>query len=282
MTANGRRIASTTLVCIDTDNPVLARAAVERSMRLCRFDRALCLSDTDWAPPGAEWVPIERIAGFAAYNRLVLKELGPLIDTDHLLMIQYDGFVLDPARWDDGFLDYDYIGAPWRGHGQYSVGNGGFSLRSRRLLEALRDPLIVPGAVNEDAVICRDHRDHLESAHGIRFADPATALRFAYETDDRPDGGSFGFHGVINAALVYHDEDPAFFIDNLSGHTIANPRIVVMLFWYLSRQFLGEAQRLLRRIEAAQSPDQLAAAFRAVGLTPDDLAQVRTLLAAHA
>ena len=35
------------------------------------------------------------------------------IQTSHCLLIQSDGFVLFPDKWDDSWLDYDYIGAPW-------------------------------------------------------------------------------------------------------------------------------------------------------------------------
>ena len=47
--------------------------------------------------------------------------------------------MLDGAAWRPEFLDYDYIGAVWP-HvlDKYNVGNGGFSLRSKALLEACR------------------------------------------------------------------------------------------------------------------------------------------------
>jgi hypothetical protein len=111
--------------------------------------------------------------------------------------VQWDGFVLDATQWAPQFLEYDYVGAPWP---QFSdgrdVGNGGFSLRSRRLLEACRDPRF-RAAHPEDVAICRLNRDLLEREHGIRFADRSTAERFAFERTE-PDGPTFGFHGVFN------------------------------------------------------------------------------------
>ena len=51
---------------------------------------------------------------YFAYSRFCVETLTEYIDADHALMVQLDGFILDPLRWEPGFLDYDYIGAPWR------------------------------------------------------------------------------------------------------------------------------------------------------------------------
>ena len=53
-----------------------------------------------------------------------------------------------------------------------ACGNGGFSLRSRRLLQALQDPRIALSVV-EDETICRTFRPLLERDYGIRFAGEA-------------------------------------------------------------------------------------------------------------
>ena len=55
-----------------------------------------------------------------------------------MLLIQWDGYVVNPEAWDPAFLGCDYLGAKWYWHDDgMRVGNGGFSLRSRRLLDAL-------------------------------------------------------------------------------------------------------------------------------------------------
>ena len=41
---------------------------------------------------------------------MTLKEY---INSEHVLVIQDDGHIVNPDIWDDNFLDYDYIGAPW-------------------------------------------------------------------------------------------------------------------------------------------------------------------------
>jgi hypothetical protein len=94
-------------------------------------------------------------------------------------------------------LDYDYIGATWP---QFDdglvVGNGGFSLRSRRLLHLLEDD-IFEAHHPEDVAICRTWRKMLEEAHGIRFAPPELASTFSAErSGDLRE--TFGFHGFFN------------------------------------------------------------------------------------
>ena len=116
--------------------------ALRASMDQVDFGQVLLLSDmppqtsTD---PRIEWRRIERLGSSADYSRFMLRELGDHIATDHALCVQWDGFVLDGAAWDPAFLDYDYIGAVWpHFDDSHNVGNGGFSLRSRKLLEASR------------------------------------------------------------------------------------------------------------------------------------------------
>lgn len=172
--------------------------ALSASMRQVDFGEVLLLSDRQ--PSNSlgriRWRAIERIASRADYSRFLLRELAHHITTSHALCIQWDGFVLNGNAWDERFLDFDYIGAVWpQFHDDFNVGNGGFSLRSRRLLEKCKD-LPFDGSEAEDLVICRRYRERLEE-HGLRFAPEVVANRFAYERTLRK-GGEFGFHGALN------------------------------------------------------------------------------------
>ncbi|PXA99276.1 hypothetical protein DMC47_04225 [Nostoc sp. 3335mG] len=144
-----------------------------------------------------EWRRIAPIRSRGAYSRFMLDHLVRHIETGFALVAQWDGYVLDGSRWLDDFMEYDYIGAPWP---QFSnggtVGNGGFSLRSKRLLEACRGLPMKDGEA-EDVVICRNARPALEGSHGLRFAPESVARRFAYERTAKQ-GDEFGFHGVFN------------------------------------------------------------------------------------
>ena len=115
-----------------------------------------------------------------------------------MLVVQHDGYVINPQMWTDEFLKYDYIGAPWS---TGVVGNGGFSLRSKRCMqEVMRlGPFssgnLVNGYVNEDGVICVGLRDKMEKI-GVRVAPTSLAAKFSFERNEnfRIDN-TFGFHG---------------------------------------------------------------------------------------
>jgi hypothetical protein len=151
---------------------------------------------------------------YLGYQRFMIESLNTYVQTSYCLVIQADGFVLDSNRWDNRFLKYDYVGAPWpevvtiTGGGnrslrlnKNSVGNGGFSLRSKRLLQAtsrLRfDRLNFPLKA-EDVLICHYLYDDMRAV-GIEFAPPKIASLFSIEANCALYGQSFdsvfGFHG---------------------------------------------------------------------------------------
>ena len=186
-------VPGTTLVCVDCRNHELAISALRRSMAQCRFERVLFLTDRPFDLPGIELARIPDIASIADYSRFMLKALVDYIETAFVLVIQYDGYILNGRRWEPAFHDYDYIGAPWgRASG---VGNGGFSLRSRHLMQALRDPRITE-LVPEDIAICETYRGLLEE-RGVRFAPLKLAQRFSFETLTPP-APTLGFHGITH------------------------------------------------------------------------------------
>lgn len=189
-----------TLCAATSVNLAATVRAMAHCMTLVDFGRAVLLSDTvpDVMPQGLEHVAIAPLRSSADYSRFMLRELAPHIATSHCLIVQWDGFILEADAWEPAFLDCDYIGAPWPqfddGH---DVGNGGFSLRSRRLLDACLAPGFAFSGEPEDVVIARRNRPWLEAEHGLRFADRALASRFSFERD-RDVARNFGFHGVFN------------------------------------------------------------------------------------
>ena len=178
-------------------------AALDTCMKGIRFADSILFTDADLSNlgRGIRRVQIKPLKSASEYSQFLLHDLVDHVETPHCLIVQWDGFVLDPSQWRPEFLDYDYIGAPWPQFSDgHSVGNGGFSLRSKRLLEACRDPQFVSGHP-EDVFICRTNRTLLEDKHGMRFADAAVAERFAFERS-APAEETFGFHGVFNLIPV--------------------------------------------------------------------------------
>lgn len=147
------------------------------------------------------------------YSNFLIFELYKYIKTSHVLIVQWDGFVINPHKWKKSFLNYDYIGAPFiprinsfsysrdQDNDFYIIGNGGFSLRSKKLIEApskynLKDNKKLTNSY-EDGFFCVLHRRFLESK-GLRWAPFITAKEFSIESPlniseliDLP----FGFHG---------------------------------------------------------------------------------------
>lgn len=200
-----RDLPGVTLVCVDTLNHALALRAIARSQRGLRFARVLWVTsgipDGLAIPPGVDVATIAPLDSRDDYSRFVLKSLLHHVDTPHVLLIQWDGYVVNPDAFDPAFLDCDYIGAKWYWFDDaMRVGNGGFSLRSRRLLEALQDSRIEL-AQAEDITIGRACRPLLERDYGIRYASEALADRFAFEAA-YPMGMPFGFHGLYNFCRV--------------------------------------------------------------------------------
>lgn len=196
-------VESTTLIVADCANPDLALRALRLSMRDLRFAAVKLFTDRDINAPDITVERIPTIASHAQYSRFIAKELLSHIDTEYVLVAQWDGYVINANTWTPEFLLYDYLGARWdhaqmREEAHHNVGNGGFSLRSRTLLEALQDPRI-DDLNPEDSAICRRYRRYLEDRHGIVFATDDVADRFSFE-HLLPEAAPFGFHGVTNIA----------------------------------------------------------------------------------
>jgi hypothetical protein len=212
------------------------------------FGEVLLLSDQQ--PPeavsGVVWRRIERLRSRADYSRFMLRDLAQQISTTHALCVQWDGFVLNGSAWDPRFLDYDYIGAPWpHFRDKHNVGNGGFSLRSRRLLEACTD-LPFDGLQSEDIVISRLCRPQLET-RAIRFAPEPVARRFAYERTERT-GCEFGFHGAYNLVRYLSREKALLLFQNLEPGMLARNERFELLRWALVRGRIGLATTMIARL----------------------------------
>ena len=216
-------LPNVTLCCVDTKHHRLAVRSLRQSMRNIRFGRVILLTDAvpeDIEVPSlVEVRPIAQLTSHESYSEFVLKQLLHHIDTQFALVTQWDGYVVNASAWDPMFLACDYLGARWPdADPRANVGNGGFSLRSRKLLLALQDERVKLDA-NEDQIICSVCRGLLEQEYGIRFGSPDAADRFSFEIDQSvPLSGrvTFGFHGVFNLFLVESQSELVEFARQLS------------------------------------------------------------------
>lgn len=185
-----------TLIAVTSVNVPGTLRAIETCGRHVRFAASKLLTHElpHFVPPGLEVVLIPQIESSKGYSQFMLTELADHFSTSHCLIVQWDGHIIHSEHWDAAFLEYDFIGASWPQFGDgYDVGNGGFSLRSKRLVEACRAAQFQPGHP-EDVAIARCNRRWLE-AEGMRFAPREVADTFSAERSSAPDK-TFGFHGV--------------------------------------------------------------------------------------
>ncbi|HVY20414.1 MAG TPA: DUF5672 family protein [Bauldia sp.] len=200
------RLPDVTICAADSAFVDLTVRALMRSMDLCAFGDAILFSDVARAGPFRH-VPIAPLRSIADYSRFVLRDLVDHVTTSHILVVQWDGYVVDPAAWKRAFLKYDYIGSVWLDQPEHlSVGNGGFSLRSRRLMQTVRQLPHLAG-YNEDVVIGRTYRAIMERDNGIRFAPSKIAGLFAHEYKIEAGVPTFGFHGVENLSRYTTDDE---------------------------------------------------------------------------
>lgn len=190
-----------TIVCIDCYNYGKAVSALQKCNEKVKSSRTVFLTDIDVEVDGIETILIPSIRSKEEYSLFCIKELNKYVDTSHCLVVQWDGYILDDNAWKEEFLEYDYIGAPWLYSDGRNVGNGGFSLRSKRLLDILATDDFISALHPEDDAICRTYRPYLEEIHGIKFAPQELAESFSYELRE-PNQKTFGFHGNFYAPYM--------------------------------------------------------------------------------
>lgn len=141
---------------------------------------------------GIKIFKVEADFSLEKYNKFIIKNLNSYINTDFVLIFQNDGFISNLGAWTDEFLNYDYIGAPWWYNDENNVGNGGFSLRSKKLMDILAEDDHIEETHPEDHHTCRTYGKYLRDTHGIKFAPQELASRFSVETGNY--FNQFGFH----------------------------------------------------------------------------------------
>ena len=191
-----------TLVSVDTVCHDLTTLAIEDCTRHVKFGDVKRFTDMERCEGSiyiSSFSTLEEAGAFTAYT------LPKYIKTKFALFIHWDSWIIDPAMWCDEFLKYDYIGAPWWYKDGFNVGNSGFHIRSKALMDFLASngkdfPLTMP----EDAVLCRQYQPLLPQ---FTWAPEELASKFAFERS-RPsiESRHFGFHGMFNWPFVLTPE----------------------------------------------------------------------------
>ncbi len=203
------KLPNVTLLGIDCVNIERLIKAINISEEEIEFGAVKLLTSLD--TDDKRKIEIPNIKSVEEYSLFCIRDLHKYVDTDFVLIIQHDGFILNPKSWTDEFLKYDYIGAPWfisewstksfkipKGKiGEKVVGNGGFCFRSKKLLE-ISNKLFELGKIQkvhpEDVSICVLYKNEFEKEN-IKFAPTELARKFSIEDEEETYNEQFGFHG---------------------------------------------------------------------------------------
>jgi len=214
------------LITINCNKVDEGKKALEFSSQHIEFNNIYFFSDIK-VKGNFTHVPINKINGVSEYNDFILG-LGNYIKSPYALVIQDDGHVLSSKKWTNDFLKYDYIGAPWPNDEKWNkrwdkygneisdkikkhsiqnrIGNGGFSLRSKKFLNYCSQ-FKETGVLAEDIFLTLYNYDKAKDFK-ISFPDIDLAVQFSYETplkgrglrkenksQSYTIGSHFGWHG---------------------------------------------------------------------------------------
>lgn len=210
----------------DSDSYRRSLYAIKQCTDKADFAKTIFLSGYTGGDPSCGFIHMNAF-DVHTYSHLLCKNMSQYVDTDFALVIQHDGFIINADNWDERFFQYDYIGAPWSVESTQRpncrVGNGGFSLRSRKLIQAcdaiyngvikrptltqanakriIQHPISPEASVNgnEDWHICLIDKPLFEN-RGIKYAPLEVASKFSMEAHlpdcDNELRNKFGFHGA--------------------------------------------------------------------------------------
>jgi len=185
--------------CVDSKTAV---KSLNFSCKHINFGNIILFSDNkpENITDNIKYIKIEKIDSIPKYNEFILRKMVDHVETDFCLVTQNDGFVINPNLWREEFLDYDYIGAPWSKLGMIvwkrtnRIGNGGFSLRSRKLMKFIQGFKSIDYSSPEDVITSL-----VIEKHKFKYPSVELACKFSLECpiEDYPFNvhECFGFHG---------------------------------------------------------------------------------------
>lgn len=197
------QLPSVTLIVADGVNAHRASKVIEHCKSMCDFGAIkLC---THLPVDSEHRVEIMPLKSLVAYSVWCLTEMHKHFETDHVLICQRDGWILNPLSWNNSWLNYDYIGPLFVQHDD--VGSGGFSMRSKRIMQAASMRVPEWDGTDEHAHALQRNIGSYEDGvlalqmkyGGWTYAPPIEAGRFAQGGNPNPayyHAYPWGFHGA--------------------------------------------------------------------------------------
>jgi hypothetical protein len=249
-----------TLVCLDTRNTLVAIESMSRSLSQAQFaknilftSKNLCSEDILHKAKvlNIKLVFIPEIKSITEYSYFILAKLDDYISTNFCLVTQWDSWIIDSTFWNQDYLNYDYIGAIWPHYSFNQIGNGGFSLRSKKLLKSSKKLIMSSTKFHtpliEDDYICREKREIFEKNYQIKFPTNNIANKFSIERNGIP-SKTFGFHGMFHFSFVIKkDEDLIKVINKLSDDCFIGSSSYDLIKSLLAEKRFNSAELIIKR-----------------------------------
>lgn len=193
-----KELKDVTLIIADCSTVPQAIHSIKRSLSIVQPERVILFTSID-IPSTDEYevIKIEHLKSKEDYSRWIMRELYKHITTAYVWVAQWDSWALDASAWTDEFLSVDYIGSSWLETDGFAVGNGGGSVRSRRLMEAVATDPIIVSTHPEDNQICKVYRPYLEARYGFKWASVELADKWGFELKS-PSQSTFTFHSFFH------------------------------------------------------------------------------------
>jgi hypothetical protein len=254
------KLKEVTLICFDTRNIEAALDSMELTLSHVSFSESILFTSKTLCSEniknraktlGIKLELVNEIKSITDYSYFILAKLDLYVQTKFCLVTQWDSWVINPSLWDLDFLNYDYIGAMWSNFSENQIGNGGFSLRSKKLLWSTKNFIVenpdFEAPLIEDVYICRDKRHIFEEKYQIKFPSNEIANNFSVEGSNVP-FKSFGFHGMSNFNFALKkDSDLIRLINKLNDDCFKNRASYDLTKYLLKENRINLAKLIIRK-----------------------------------
>lgn len=192
--------SSVSLVILETRYHELATMALQHWTRRINFKEVLVFSDKNLLP-GSKWVPVKPLTDINRdYGDIMVRGMWPFLNSEYMILINWDTLLRDQNLWSAEFFDYDYIGSmwPWQAPHNDNPDHCGISWRSSKLLQAMRYPAVESVTDAVPYHISHQMEQLMRNRFQIRMAEQEMNRRFVHELSGSDASNAFAVRGLWN------------------------------------------------------------------------------------
>ena len=192
--------SSVSLVILETRYHELATMALQHWTRRINFKEVLVFSDKNLLS-GSKWVPVKPLTDINRdYGDIMVRGMWPFLNSEYMILINWDTLLRDQNLWSAEFFDYDYIGSmwPWQAPHNDNPDHCGISWRSSKLLQAMRYPAVESVTDAVPYHISHQLEQLMRNRFQIRMAEQEMNRRFVHELSGSDASNAFAVRGLWN------------------------------------------------------------------------------------